>query len=204
MREKIKKPFIPSFKVLFKSIKKKLFSCCRIKKKNQISFRPTKHSNPNLKVNKKIVNNEEKVENKNRFLSDIVEIKPEHFSLDITKYRTKEIILVGSENKKLLLRISEIMLNDRIYNNQKKEKNPSLETILANNKTFQVNSEIKKYYKNRYSIFSRFDEGIKLDHEAWFSTTPEIIAEHLAKRIGCGVILDAFCGVGGNTIQVKL
>ena len=52
-------------------------------------------------------------------------------------------------------------------------------------------------------LFSKYDAGIKLDDEAWFSTTPEIIAEYVAKRIGGGVILDGFCGVGGNTIQVK-
>ena len=31
--------------------------------------------------------------------------------------------------------------------------------------------------------------------------TPEKIAEHIADRCRCDVIVDAFCGVGGNTIQ---
>ena len=31
--------------------------------------------------------------------------------------------------------------------------------------------------------------------------TPEKIAEHIADRCRCDVMVDAFCGVGGNTIQ---
>lgn len=38
--------------------------------------------------------------------------------------------------------------------------------------------------------------------ESWFSVTPEVIARHIATRCEIdGVILDAFCGCGGNTIQ---
>lgn len=37
--------------------------------------------------------------------------------------------------------------------------------------------------------------------EGWFSVTPEKIAEHIAERCRCDVIVDAFCGVGGNAIQ---
>ena len=51
-------------------------------------------------------------------------------------------------------------------------------------------------------MFSRFDEGIELDNESWFSVTPEAIAQHIAERCRCDVIIDAFCGVGGNAIQV--
>ncbi len=37
--------------------------------------------------------------------------------------------------------------------------------------------------------------------EGWYTVTPEKIAEHIADRCQCDVIIDAFCGVGGNTIQ---
>lgn len=44
--------------------------------------------------------------------------------------------------------------------------------------------------------------------EGWFSVTPERIAEHIALRVQasfqCELIIDAFCGVGGNTIQFAL
>jgi len=32
--------------------------------------------------------------------------------------------------------------------------------------------------------------------------TPEKIAEHIANRCRCDLIVDGFCGVGGNSIQV--
>mmetsp|Transcript_14639 Transcript_14639/g.26531 ORF Transcript_14639/g.26531 Transcript_14639/m.26531 type:complete len:510 (+) Transcript_14639:134-1663(+) len=78
-----------------------------------------------------------------------------------------------------------------------------------------------KYWCQRRRLFSRFDMGVQLDSEGWFSVTPEIIADHVAKRVGeladsaafqrglpgsdIGenegiVVLDAFCGCGGNAI----
>ena len=59
-----------------------------------------------------------------------------------------------------------------------------------------------KYEAQKYRLFSRFDEGIKLDEESWFSVTPEKIAEHHADRLRCDVAIDAFCGAGGNAIQL--
>ncbi|XP_063114558.1 trimethylguanosine synthase isoform X2 [Cavia porcellus] len=68
--------------------------------------------------------------------------------------------------------------------------------------------ELMKYWAQRYRLFSRFDDGIKLDREGWFSVTPEKIAEHIAGRVSqcfkCDIVVDAFCGVGGNTIQFAL
>jgi 16S rRNA G966 N2-methylase RsmD len=80
-----------------------------------------------------------------------------------------------------------------------------------------------KYWAQRRRLFSRFDQGIQLDSEGWYSVTPELIADHVAQRVsdlivsqhfrakqqqqsemqveGKGiVILDAFCGCGGNAI----
>lgn len=68
--------------------------------------------------------------------------------------------------------------------------------------------ELAKYWAQRYRLFSRFDDGIKLDKEGWFSVTPEKIAAHIAGRVSqsfkCDIVVDAFCGVGGNTIQFAL
>jgi trimethylguanosine synthase len=56
-----------------------------------------------------------------------------------------------------------------------------------------------RYWYQRYRLFSRFDEGILMDKEAWYSVTPEGIARHLAKfmkeRYSGKTIIDAFCGV---------
>ncbi|KAL3907168.1 MAG: hypothetical protein SGILL_008979 [Bacillariaceae sp.] len=86
---------------------------------------------------------------------------------------------------------------------------------------------IDKYWCQRRRLFSRFDRGCLLDREGWFSVTPEIIADHVAQRVADLamkflamqslrqqmqhpqlqqqqpegiVILDAFCGCGGNSI----
>jgi trimethylguanosine synthase len=87
---------------------------------------------------------------------------------------------------------------------------------------------------SRYRLFSRFDEGVLMDAQSWFSVTPEVIAARIAsrclypllpleeqqqqqqqqqtqsqRRLDKGeereiVILDLFCGAGGNAIQFAL
>lgn len=63
---------------------------------------------------------------------------------------------------------------------------------------------LMKYKIQKKRLFSKFDEGIILDDESWYSVTPEIIAKHVAKRAlenGIKLLIDGFCGAGGNTIQ---
>jgi len=69
------------------------------------------------------------------------------------------------------------------------------------------NPELTKYWNQRRRLFSRFDHGVQLDEEGWYSVTPEQIADHVGQRLTqlAGtmsdiVILDAFCGCGGNAI----
>ena len=57
-----------------------------------------------------------------------------------------------------------------------------------------------KYWYQRYRLFSKYDEGIQLDIESWHSVTPEAIAVGIAQKCQCNVIVDAMCGVGGNSI----
>jgi len=69
-----------------------------------------------------------------------------------------------------------------------------------------------KYWAQRRRLFSKFDDGIRLDPESWYSVTPEVIADHTAHRVFAWrnlrggsaketfVLLDAFGGCGGNTI----
>ncbi|KAI5066493.1 hypothetical protein GOP47_0019117, partial [Adiantum capillus-veneris] len=63
---------------------------------------------------------------------------------------------------------------------------------------------ISKYWFQRFRLFSKYDLGVKLDEEGWFSVTPEAIAKHQAARCKGGTIIDAFAGVGGNAIQFAL
>eukprot|EP01128_Nolandella_sp_AFSM9_P002715 TRINITY_DN1309_c0_g1_i1.p1 TRINITY_DN1309_c0_g1~~TRINITY_DN1309_c0_g1_i1.p1 ORF type:complete len:245 (+),score=40.11 TRINITY_DN1309_c0_g1_i1:60-737(+) len=69
-----------------------------------------------------------------------------------------------------------------------------------------TDSSTAKYWYQRYHYFSKFDEGIQLDREGWFSVSPEALAAHTAdrmlKKLGPdAVIVDAMSGCGGNTIQ---
>ncbi|XP_036345976.1 trimethylguanosine synthase [Rhagoletis pomonella] len=81
---------------------------------------------------------------------------------------------------------------------EKKKKNRKLRNV----PTFLLeNKGMLKYWRKRFSLFSRYDDGIRLDCESWFSVTPEKIAVHLADRLSCDLIVDAFCGCGGNSIQ---
>ncbi|KAH9054109.1 S-adenosyl-L-methionine-dependent methyltransferase [Lactarius vividus] len=64
----------------------------------------------------------------------------------------------------------------------------------------QVPTHLQKYFAQRTRYFSRYDEGCLLDEEGWYSVTPEAIATQIAERCRCDVVLDAFCGVGGNAI----
>uniref|UniRef100_A0A1I8A8H5 Trimethylguanosine synthase n=1 Tax=Steinernema glaseri TaxID=37863 RepID=A0A1I8A8H5_9BILA len=81
--------------------------------------------------------------------------------------------------------------------------------LLASNALalYEDDKEIMKYWWQRYRLFTKIDQGILLDRAGWFSVTPERVAEHIADRIvqrpGC-VVLDAFAGVGGNSIQFAL
>ncbi|KAJ2852139.1 Trimethylguanosine synthase [Coemansia brasiliensis] len=82
----------------------------------------------------------------------------------------------------------------------------------------QLPSDLQKYWRQRHNLFWKFDEGIQIDEEGWYSVTPEVIAEDTAARIaqlyntkqpidqsqmdfGRLCVVDAFCGVGGNTIK---
>lgn len=61
-----------------------------------------------------------------------------------------------------------------------------------------------KYWGQRYRYFSRFDEGVSMDKEGWYSVTPEAIALHIAERVCCDVVVDPFVGCGGNAVQFAL
>lgn len=64
----------------------------------------------------------------------------------------------------------------------------------------------KKYWKQRYGLFRKFDQGVYMTSELWYSVTPEALASFVAKFIqACNPelrsVVDIYCGGGGNTIQ---
>lgn len=81
-----------------------------------------------------------------------------------------------------------------------------------------VSASNRKYWYQRYSLFSKWDDGIELDEEGWYSVTPESIARHIAAKCRKallpaassgkrptgkvpGTVVDGMCGPGGNSIQ---
>ncbi|ODV82011.1 uncharacterized protein CANTADRAFT_45772 [Suhomyces tanzawaensis NRRL Y-17324] len=64
----------------------------------------------------------------------------------------------------------------------------------------------KKYWRKRYQLFSKFDEGVYMTSELWYSVTPESVAIFTAKLFKALLpearqVLDICCGGGGNSIQ---
>ncbi|KFG80911.1 hypothetical protein MANI_025464 [Metarhizium anisopliae] len=73
----------------------------------------------------------------------------------------------------------------------------------------QVPWDIQKYFSQRYSIFSWYDEGVYLTDDAWFGVTPEPVANQIASELSAtdaskDTLIDAFAGAGGNTIAFAL
>ncbi|KAI6780137.1 Trimethylguanosine synthase-like protein [Emericellopsis cladophorae] len=69
----------------------------------------------------------------------------------------------------------------------------------------QVPWDIQKYFAQRYSIFSLYDEGIWMTDDAWFGVTPEPVAKAVANDMygtdeNKTILIDMFAGAGGNTI----
>ena len=59
-----------------------------------------------------------------------------------------------------------------------------------------------KFWNQRFYYYSKFDEGIKMDYESWYSVTPEDLAFYISKIAGKNAIcIDPFAGSGGNVIQ---
>jgi hypothetical protein len=67
----------------------------------------------------------------------------------------------------------------------------------------------EKYWDQRYRIFSKFDDGIRLDEESWYSITYETIGKYIVDKyrkleennqLEIHTVLDCFSGCGGMTI----
>ncbi|KAJ2078930.1 Trimethylguanosine synthase [Coemansia sp. RSA 988] len=99
---------------------------------------------------------------------------------------------------------------------KKKSKGANKTKRARTNTNPELSTSSQKYWRRRHDFFWRFDEGIQVDEEGWYSVTPEIVAEDTALRIaqlynrgqgstsydyGHLCVVDAFCGVGGNTIK---
>lgn len=65
-------------------------------------------------------------------------------------------------------------------------------------KTFRFND-------NPINVFSLYEKGVKFNTENWEKVCPEKVARHIAQRSkleNYNLVLDAFSGIGGNTLQL--
>lgn len=129
-------------------------------------------------------------------LSDISDDEPSTKAIDVNEDVTTLDTI--HSNKRIKLDSKEA------YDQQQKSDENSLQRRVRYTKSTQLPPDMKKYWSQRYRYFTKYDEGIKMDKEGWYSVTPERIAAHIAQRCASDVIIDAFCGVGGNTIQFAL
>ncbi|XP_050542908.1 trimethylguanosine synthase-like [Daktulosphaira vitifoliae] len=98
-------------------------------------------------------------------------------------------------------KISKKKSNIRRYINKQRTKKLSHKVFELLPNEIKKDTSLLKYWFKRYRLFSKFDLGIKLDKESWFSVTPEKISKNIAKKCLCDLLIDGFCGAGGNTIQ---
>ncbi|KAA6396390.1 MAG: putative trimethylguanosine synthase [Streblomastix strix] len=116
------------------------------------------------------------------------------YSLPLYIMHTQQPIILSSSYADVQSRLFDGINNSRTnyYTGEK----------LSRRQRQQRNKELKRYLKQRYLLFSLFDRGINLDRESWFSVMPELISIHQSERLRCDVVLDSFCGAGGNAIQL--
>ncbi|KAE9541861.1 hypothetical protein AGLY_003852 [Aphis glycines] len=82
----------------------------------------------------------------------------------------------------------------------------SLKSIALHKKThhFYQNEQIPvKYWSMRHMLFPKFDNGIQLDL-GFYSVCPDVLSYHTVKHCKNNIVLDPFCGVGGNIIQLTM
>jgi hypothetical protein len=72
-----------------------------------------------------------------------------------------------------------------------------------------ISSDLKRprFYRGRYGLMDNFDDlNLPLDEELWFLITPKGIARSHAQTIAecpdAYLVLDAFCGIGGDTLYM--
>lgn len=70
---------------------------------------------------------------------------------------------------------------------------------------YSITPKLYRYFNKRHFLFSRFDEGIHIDTESWYSAIPEPVALYLLQRMKQNKvtrIFEPFCGVGGIAVHL--
>jgi hypothetical protein len=124
------------------------------------------------------------------------------FSCSICNYPENELISIGINESHLLARIQRVDLNPNLAS-IKKDLTQSPRRKKDRNETAFISPQFERFWNQRYLIFEKFDEGVKLDEGSWSTTPPEQVCEFIAgKCAGAKVILDGFAGAGGTAIKL--
>ncbi|CUM66731.1 uncharacterized protein PRCAT00004411001 [Priceomyces carsonii] len=87
------------------------------------------------------------------------------------------------------------------------ESNTGTDEELLMHTYYTLPDKCKKYWQKRYKLFKKYDEGVYMTSELWYSVTPEAVARYTAKIVSkmlpdAKEILDVCSGGGGNSIQL--
>ncbi|KAI5776658.1 RNA cap guanine-N2 methyltransferase-domain-containing protein [Geopyxis carbonaria] len=100
-------------------------------------------------------------------------------------------------------------LNDQPSNHIESEVKP--DSVNLYSESNPPPDHIWGYWKQRNRLFERYNQGVWMTDDSWFEMTPEAIASCIAQKFlentevsAAKTIVDAFCGVGGNSIQFAL
>lgn len=117
------------------------------------------------------------------------EIKPQlHYP--VLDYAAERVYLAGRGPSKVFILIH--------HTNLAEDQAPRL----AEGKHVSSEQLPKSLWLKRLELFSKFDEGVKVDVGSWTECVMERIAKCISKRCKNVKVLDAFCGVGGTAIQL--
>ena len=150
-------------------------------------------SNDNEKINEKSLLNKRKRSIK----KNIKQIKKKKKN---SKKEKKQIIKESLSISSLNILSTSIIT---IYKYKKIKFKTNINLFIKGKKNIPNEEIDNKYYNIRYYLFSKFDKGIQMDKESWYSVTPEEISIYISNLIKDSnnySIIDAFCGCGGNTI----
>ena len=184
-----------------------IFTNCQLKTENDLNTNSNdafidnfsylnRQNNDIQKIyNKKYENNK-----KETYIEKGIELKEKNdlvcLALDLLKENGEfQIKLSKTSDSAYFLKIKEVEIKDNYYEQLKYAKRNK------NNSYLKYTVPNNKFWLQRYYYFSKFDQGIKMDKESWYSVTPEEIAKYTAKLIEGKTIIDGFCGCGGNVIQ---
>ena len=92
----------------------------------------------------------------------------------INFFPESKLIVIGDKKHKLLAKVTSAKLYSSATSVQKLKE--SLDNKETNQKIVKkdanFNKALDRFWGKRYFLFEKFDEGIQLDEQSWYSVTP--------------------------------